>query len=114
MSGDPRIAEALARLPDYLGSHVLVSITALALGLAVSLPLALISRHRPALRALLLGMASIVKRPRRYGTRPEAEKVVLDTSDRGRGRRGAEAHVPRPVQLPALTRQRCPFPAVAR
>jgi osmoprotectant transport system permease protein len=61
MSGDPRIAEALARLPDYLGSHVLVSITALALGLAVSLPLALISRHRPALRALLLGMASIVQ-----------------------------------------------------
>ena len=33
-----------ARLPDYLGGHVLVSVTALALGLAVSLPLALVSR----------------------------------------------------------------------
>ena len=35
---DPRIYDALARLPDYLGSHVLVSVSALALGLAVSLP----------------------------------------------------------------------------
>ena len=34
---DPRWGEALARLPDYLGSHVRVSATALALGLAVSL-----------------------------------------------------------------------------
>jgi osmoprotectant transport system permease protein len=58
---DPRIAEALARLPDYLGSHVLVSITALAVGLGVSLPLALIARRRAALRALLLGLASIVQ-----------------------------------------------------
>jgi osmoprotectant transport system permease protein len=58
---DPRIAEALARLPDYLGSHVLVSITALALGLAVSLPLALISLRRPALRATLLAVASVVQ-----------------------------------------------------
>jgi osmoprotectant transport system permease protein len=58
---DPRILEALARLPDYLGSHVLVSVTALALGLAVSLPLALASLRRPALRATLLGAASVVQ-----------------------------------------------------
>jgi osmoprotectant transport system permease protein len=58
---DPRIAEAFARLPDFLGSHVLVSVTALALGLAISLPLALLSRHRPAWRAVLLGAASIVQ-----------------------------------------------------
>jgi osmoprotectant transport system substrate-binding protein/osmoprotectant transport system permease protein len=62
MSGvDPRIAEALARLPDYLGNHVLVSVTALALGLAVSLPLALVSLRRPTLRATLLGVASVVQ-----------------------------------------------------
>jgi len=62
MSGvDPRIAEALARLPDYLGNHVLVSVTALALGLAVSLPLALVSLRRPTLRAALLGVASVVQ-----------------------------------------------------
>ncbi len=32
MTIDARFADALARLPDYLGSHVLASITALALG----------------------------------------------------------------------------------
>ena len=41
MSIDPRLADAFARLPDYLGSHVLVSITALAIGLGISLPLAI-------------------------------------------------------------------------
>ena len=55
------LAEALARLPDYLGSHVLVSVTALVLGLAVSFPLALASLRRPALRALLLAATSIVQ-----------------------------------------------------
>jgi osmoprotectant transport system permease protein len=58
---DGRIADALARLPDYLGSHVLVSVTALALGLALSFPLALAALRRPALRALLLGATSIVQ-----------------------------------------------------
>jgi len=58
---DPRWGEALAHLPDYLGSHVRVSVTALALGLAVSLPLAILSRNRPLLRGTLLGFASIVQ-----------------------------------------------------
>jgi osmoprotectant transport system permease protein len=58
---DPRWSEALAHLPDYLGSHVRVSVTALALGLAVSLPLAIIARNRPVLRGALLGLASIVQ-----------------------------------------------------
>ncbi len=61
MTLDPRIADALARLPDYLGSHVLVSVTALALGLAISLPLALAARRRAALRGLLLAVASIAQ-----------------------------------------------------
>jgi osmoprotectant transport system permease protein len=56
-----QIADAWARLPDYLGGHVLVSLTALALGLAVSLPLALASLHRPVLRRVLLGFASVVQ-----------------------------------------------------
>jgi osmoprotectant transport system permease protein len=55
------LADALARLPDYLGSHVLVSVTALALGLAASFPLALASLRRPTLRALLLAATSIVQ-----------------------------------------------------
>ena len=58
---DPRWGEALSHLPDYLGNHVRVSVTALALGLLVSLPLAILSRDRPLLRGLLLGLAGIVQ-----------------------------------------------------
>jgi osmoprotectant transport system permease protein len=58
---DTRWAEAFARLPDYLASHVLVSLTALALGLGLSLPLAILSVRRPVLRGTLLGIASVVQ-----------------------------------------------------
>src|SRR5260221_7212501 len=58
---DPRWTEALGHLPDYLGNHVRVSVTALALGLAVSLPLAIVARNRPLMRGALLGLASIVQ-----------------------------------------------------
>ncbi len=58
---DPRWSEALAHLPDYLGNHVRVSVTALALGLMVSLPLAIAARNRPLMRGVLLGLASIVQ-----------------------------------------------------
>ncbi|MGJ5198705.1 glycine betaine ABC transporter substrate-binding protein [Bradyrhizobium sp. HKCCYLRH1030] len=58
---DPRFTEALSHLTDYLGSHLRVSLAALALGLAVSFPLALLARNRPALRNLLLGVASVVQ-----------------------------------------------------
>ena len=56
-----RLAEALARLPDYLGGHVQVSLAALALGIAASIPLALASLRRPAFRALALGFSSVVQ-----------------------------------------------------
>jgi osmoprotectant transport system permease protein len=59
MNTDARLADALARLPDYLGSHVLVSITALAIGLGISLPLAIASRQHPVLRGALLAVASV-------------------------------------------------------
>jgi osmoprotectant transport system permease protein len=58
---DPRWSEASAHLPDYLGNHVRVSVTALALGLLVSLPLAVAARNRPILRGALLGLASVVQ-----------------------------------------------------
>jgi osmoprotectant transport system permease protein len=61
MSADPRWSEALGHLPDYLGNHVRVSIAALVIGLAVSLPLALIARNRAVLRGALLGFASVVQ-----------------------------------------------------
>jgi osmoprotectant transport system permease protein len=60
-SFDPRWSEAFAHLPDYLGNHVRVSVTALALGLAISLPLAIAARNRRVLRGALLGFASIVQ-----------------------------------------------------
>ena len=56
-----QLADAFARLPAYLGGHVAVSVTALLLGLAISLPLALVSMRRPALRNILLGVASVVQ-----------------------------------------------------
>jgi len=58
---DPRWGEAAAHLPDYLGNHVRVSVTALALGLVVSLPLAIAARNHPLSRGALLGLASIVQ-----------------------------------------------------
>ena len=58
---DPRWSEALAHLPDYLGNHVRVSVAALALGLVVSLPLAIAARNRRVPRGALLGLASIVQ-----------------------------------------------------
>jgi osmoprotectant transport system substrate-binding protein/osmoprotectant transport system permease protein len=61
MNIDSRLADAWARLPDYLGSHVLVSVTALAIGLGISLPLAILSTRRPLLRAGLLAVASVVQ-----------------------------------------------------
>jgi len=61
MNIDSRLADAWARLPDYLGNHVLVSITALALGLGLSLPLAILSMRRPLLRSGLLAVASVVQ-----------------------------------------------------
>ncbi len=61
MNIDSRLADAFARLPDYLGSHVLVSLTALGLGLCISLPLAIASVRRPRLRRTMLGIASVIQ-----------------------------------------------------
>lgn len=58
---DPRWNDALTRLPDYLGSHVRVSLTALALGLVISFPLALMVQRRPLLRDIALGIASVIQ-----------------------------------------------------
>ena len=61
MTIDTRFADAFARLPDYLGNHVLVSLMALALGLGVSLPLAIAARQHRAIRGVLLAFASVVQ-----------------------------------------------------
>ncbi|MBU6299060.1 MAG: ABC transporter permease/substrate-binding protein [Alphaproteobacteria bacterium] len=53
--------QAFARLPDYLSQHVLLSVTALGLGLAISLPLALLSVRSRLLRGPMLAFASVVQ-----------------------------------------------------
>ncbi len=58
---DPRWSEALGHLTDYLGNHVRVSVAALALGLLVSLPLAVFARNHPLMRGALLALAGVVQ-----------------------------------------------------
>lgn len=59
MSDD--IAAALRVLPDYLGHHVRLSAAALALGLLISLPLAVAASRNARLRWPLLTLASLVQ-----------------------------------------------------
>ena len=61
MTLDPRFADAFARLPDYLGSHVIISVTALVLGIGISLPLAVAATRSARLRWPLLAAASLVQ-----------------------------------------------------
>jgi hypothetical protein len=74
---DPRLSEALAHLPDYFGNHALVSMTALALGLVVSLPLAFACLRRPTLRTVLLSLTSIIN-----GAGTGAVRAVLSVAAR--------------------------------
>jgi osmoprotectant transport system permease protein len=53
--------EALARVPPLLASHVLLAASALALGIAISLPLAVLSARNPAVARVALGVASLVQ-----------------------------------------------------
>ena len=58
---DERLAGALSLLADYTAQHVLLSASALALGVAISLPLAVASARRPRLRFGVLAIASLVQ-----------------------------------------------------
>jgi osmoprotectant transport system permease protein len=55
------LQEAIAVLPEYLSQHVLLSVTALALGVAISLPLAVAAAGRPLLRGAVLGLAGLIQ-----------------------------------------------------
>jgi osmoprotectant transport system permease protein len=57
----PRLAQAFALLPEYLGWHVLLSASALALGVAISLPLAIAASRSPRLRWPVLAGASLIQ-----------------------------------------------------
>ncbi len=51
----------LALLPDYLGNHLLISVIALAIGIAISLPLAIFAARRKAFQAPVLTFVGIIQ-----------------------------------------------------
>ena len=55
------MSEALALLPGYLAWHVLLSASALALGIATSLPLAVLASRSPRLRWPLMAFAGLIQ-----------------------------------------------------
>lgn len=55
------MSEAFALLPGYLAWHVLLSASALMLGLAISLPLAVVASRSPRLRWPLLAFAGLIQ-----------------------------------------------------
>jgi len=57
----PRLAAAFALLPEYLGWHVLLSASALVLGVLISLPLAVAASRSPRLRWPVLAGASLIQ-----------------------------------------------------
>ncbi len=60
-AGDSSFDAALSDLPEYLGWHVLLSVSAILLGVAISLPLAIFAQRSRFLRGPALGFASIVQ-----------------------------------------------------
>ena len=63
--------EALSRVPDLLAAHLLLAASALALGLVISLPLAIWSARRPTVARIALGYAAAANR--RYLTVADVE-----------------------------------------
>jgi osmoprotectant transport system permease protein len=58
---DERVQGALRLLPDYLGQHVMLSASALLLGLAVSAPLIILARGSPRVRWPVLTFVSVIQ-----------------------------------------------------
>ncbi len=56
-----QLTELLDKLPDYLGGHLLLSLAALAVGLAFSLPVGIGASRRPRLAELTLGTAGVIQ-----------------------------------------------------
>ena len=56
-----QVAAAWKLLPGYLGQHVLLSAAALLLGLAISLPLAVLAARNPKVRWPVLAVASLIQ-----------------------------------------------------
>lgn len=56
-----QLESQLVHLPDYFANHVLLTVVALLLGIAISLPLAGWAVRRPRIAAPLLGIASVIQ-----------------------------------------------------
>ena len=56
-----QVAAAWKLLPGYLGQHVLLSASALLLGLLISLPLAVVAARNPRVRWPVLAAASLIQ-----------------------------------------------------
>src|SRR6202789_1354303 len=53
--------EAWALLPDYLSQHVILSVSALILGVAISVPLGIVAARSKVIGAPLLGLVSVIQ-----------------------------------------------------
>src|SRR5215510_4081923 len=58
---DLRIRDAVALLPDYLGQHIILSVSAILFGIVLGLPLAVASFRAPRLRFALLTLVGLVQ-----------------------------------------------------
>jgi osmoprotectant transport system permease protein len=56
-----QLVECFRDLPDYLGGHVLLSLSALAVGLAFSVPLGIAVSRRPKMAELTQGVAAVIQ-----------------------------------------------------
>jgi len=56
-----QMADLVSKLPSYLGGHMLLTLCAMAVGLAVSLPLGIAVSRRPRLREWTLGLAGVIQ-----------------------------------------------------
>src|SRR5438067_262340 len=56
-----QLADRFAELPGYLGGHMLLSTTALLVGMAISLPLGILVSRRPRWTEPVLGVAGIIQ-----------------------------------------------------
>jgi len=58
---DPNAADAFARLPEYLGQHVMLSVSAIVLGLLLGLPLAIGGIRSPRFRVIVLAVIGLAQ-----------------------------------------------------
>ena len=57
----PQLAELLDKLPFYLGGHLTLSLTALAIALVISLPLGIVASRHPQMAEWVLAAAGVVQ-----------------------------------------------------